>query len=485
MQEFVAAVRSATKTIYYSTFLCNATHQLPGHEECVTVQALFTDAVARNVEVFILYNPETHYGNLAPEKFIAQFPEGVRVRAVYGSGTLNPVSRLVSGNQRYSNHHQKYLCVDGTRMLVTGCDIDPDRAGWLQKNRNGYYWHELLVSVPCSPEMYTYVQRNFESICEPPPPLTCGKTEHDLMVCMIKNAKHFVHMEAQICVSTESTQNRILTALADRLAQSYKNQAADRFFCFFLTNLRQVDESKVIDWMMRQDVYWSRRHLRSACQLRGVPWSFVIDRVLMGTLQAKDGIHVKVHSNMVIADGRTLLRTSSNLSDRSMSSLPCDTELGIVVRGPVVAQFQRQLFERYLGTNSHSPWAFFKAVREQTHDTCLVSCVALSESDNEKTVIPDTIVNSVMAAAHTPKLYGGREKITWKVVEVDRPGANKANKRWTSQSVMLLVGFIGVIVATSVVVIRFRSKPVLLDTTVSSSLTPTEADCAGVILPTT
>jgi len=467
MAEFSDTVRAAQSTIYYSTFLCNPDHQLTGQPEGVTITTLFTDAANRGVQIFILFNPETRYGNLKPADFLAKFPAGVRLRAVHGSGKLHPISKLISKNEKYSNHHQKYMCVDGTRMLVTGCDIDPDRAGWLTLNPSGYYWHEFLMSVPCTPDMYSYVQRNFEAICDPPPPLTMGKSEHDLMVGMIRGAKHFIHLESQICSTADSTKNNIFGALAERLAQAHKNPSSDRFFCFMLTNLRQVDESKTVDWMMRQDVLWSRRYLRQACKALDTPWTFVLDRVFMGTLQVGD-IHVKVHSNILIQDGRALLRTSSNLSDRSMSNRPCDTELGIVINNPhVVSQFQQKLFTRYLGGETpRSPWAFFKAVREQKSDTYLPKPIRLSVGGNgDKTRVPDKMVNLLMDAIHKPKVFGGKELIVWEVVEVKR----KHKKNWYKQPAVVTLFIVVAILVAAVLLwwLHGTSEPaVLLENTV-------------------
>jgi phosphatidylserine/phosphatidylglycerophosphate/cardiolipin synthase-like enzyme len=62
----------------------------------------------------------------------------------------------------------------------------------------------------------------------------------------------------------------------------------------------------------------------------------------------KDGFPIKIHSNIVIQDGIRCVRSSSNLTDRSLGSLPCDTELGIVVTDVAsIQKLQQTLWKRY------------------------------------------------------------------------------------------------------------------------------------------
>jgi phosphatidylserine/phosphatidylglycerophosphate/cardiolipin synthase-like enzyme len=426
MREFVAMVKSATDTIYYSTFLCMPDQPIAGQnrsEPPVTLAELFSEAVARGVRVNILYNPEEAYGNLPPAEFAAKFPHNplLRIRAVYGSGKLSPLTKLFAKNDRYTNHHQKYLCVDATRMMITGCDIDPDRRGWKELNSSGFYWHELAVSVPCTPEMFGFVHTNFEKIRDVPPlPLTSGKSEHDLLIRLIRTAQTHVHMEAQICVSSASTQNKVFHAVAERLKRAYMRPDADPFFFFFLTNTEQIDEPGVLSWIMKQDVLWSRRYLKAECGRRGVPWDFVRRRTFMGTLRcAEDGRHIKVHSNFLIQDGRVMLRSSSNLSDRSMSDAPCDTELGICIQdAPQAVQvLQNRLFSRY----AEGDWAvsgahaFYETIQSGTAPNCIVHPIVLTASPDETTAMPDGPVNALMDLTHMSKAFGGRMKVRWTV----------------------------------------------------------------------
>lgn len=441
MNEFAAMVRSATTTIYYSTFLCIATHQLPGEEAGVTVQQLFTDAANRGVSISILYNAEEMYGNIPATQFLDQFPTGVRLKTVTGSGRLGPLAKLVSSHQFYSNHHQKYLCVDGQRLMVTGCDINAERNGWLKLNTRGYYWHEVAVSLPCTVDMYSYICRNFEDgivVDAPPLPLTAsGKHNSELAVVveMIENCKHFMHIEAQTCTSTQFTKNSIFTALIQRVELAYRHKETDRFRCFILTNMLMVDESPIVQWSCAQDVLLSRRYLKTGLTALGVPWVFVCQRVFMGTME-HNGVHIKIHSNLFIQDSKVMLRTSSNLNDRSFSDKPCDTEMGVLIqgRGDQVGRFQSLQLARYLGQPSDSPADFFDALLRLVDETtapaptepksaldqaCLVKPIRLSTFTQERTRVPDAIVNAVMQRVHKSRVRGGVASIKWTVTEIN------------------------------------------------------------------
>ena len=57
---------------------------------------------------------------------------------------------------------------------------------------------------------------------------------------------------------------------------------------------------------------------------------YITKSFIMCTL-IKKNIPIKIHTNCVIVDDKYLLRTSSNITDRSISEFPCDKELGIVL----------------------------------------------------------------------------------------------------------------------------------------------------------
>lgn len=337
---------------------------------------------------------------------------------------LPQVASLVVNNLRYSNHHQKYVCVDGLYFMLGGTDVTSERTTWLGLNKDGYSWHEVAVVVSCTPRIHQFVQLNFTHIVNNPPfPLTKGLQEYELLLQMIRRAVTCVHMEAQTCISAGATYNQVFDVVMQRVQQAYASQCRgvqDRFCFLLLTNLQQVDESRVISWVTGQQVQWSRRYLRERAAHYSVPQEFMQQRVFIGTLEHQ-GAHIKVHSNLVIQDGKRLLRTSSNFNDRSMSALPSDNELGIVVAGDVVARLQQRLWRRYFCVPDHVDQLFTpeEACALMTRGVGLVRPVTFRDGSDE-TLVPDWVINPLMRWLHTGPWFGGKTQVDWELVSAHK-----------------------------------------------------------------
>ena len=364
----VKLMRAARTTIFYSTFLCDFNEPLTDDGTTTTTfLTLVDECVSRGVRVHILMNPVVDYGQQSPAPLFAKYAqtqnEGpqvlmlrptapaafVDVRCVVGSLGPNWLTRHFSRNTKYSYHHQKYLCMDGERMMVTGCDINSERAGWLQRNRLNYFWHEVSVVVPCTPAMHRFCVRNHGGGVNtpPPPPLTTGVDEHDELYYRIMGAKHSVHIENQILITFgEGQRNKIGKAIMQRISNAVLH--GDTFHVVILTNTRQDDEpSRLVHFYCRTMVMWSMQSAYALGARYGLTAREVRAHLFIGRLECA-GTLIKVHSNIVFVDSEWALRSSSNLSDRSWSPLPCDTELGVVVQGACVREFQQLLFHRYV-----------------------------------------------------------------------------------------------------------------------------------------
>lgn len=418
----VRLLTAAHTSVFYSSFIAHLDVPLPG-QGGVTLGALFADLCGRGVALHILYNTETAYGNLPAPEFAARLP-GAMVHAVTGSGLLPVVASWFVPNTTYSNHHQKYVCVDDAHFMLGGTDVTADRSGWLQPNVHGYSWHEVAVVVRVTPSIAAFVRANFVCIVQLPPfPLTKGWQEHELLCRLITTATACVHMEAQACISGATTANRVFDALLQRLAQAHRTTASggepDWFRFMLFTNMEQRDESGWVSWVSSHELHWSRRFLYREAKALGMSREFVDSRVFIGHM-VHGTTHVKVHSNLVIQDGQRLLRSSSNLTDRSMCARPCDNELGIVVTGEVVAEFQQHLWRRYLlpGRSEAETAARYFTPEQAFESMCLEQGLARRvqfRAQADSPLCPDTVVNPVMDVLHMGAWFGGREEITWSV----------------------------------------------------------------------
>jgi len=196
--------------------------------------------------------------------------------------------------------------------------------------------------------MHRFCVRNHASVnARPPQPLTTGVDEHDELYYRIMGAKHSVHIENQILITFGDAQrNKIGQAIMQRISNAVLH--GDTFHVVILTNTRQDDEpSRLVHLYCRTMVTWSMQSAYALGAKYGLTAREVRAHLFIGRLECA-GTLIKVHSNIVFVDSKWMLRSSSNLSDRSWSPRPCDTELGVVVQGASVRQFQQLLFHRYV-----------------------------------------------------------------------------------------------------------------------------------------
>lgn len=411
--ELIRMLRGAQVHVYYSSFVMILDKPLA--QTGPTLQQLFGECASRGVPIYMLYNEETAYGNLKPDALRAALPPNVHVQVIVGSGklSLSPAvsSMLRLQNTRYSNHHQKYIFVDDAEAMITGVDVNEQRQAWLESNADNYAWHEISVVLPCTPAMASFARANFETpLVEVPPfPLTRGPSEYKLLLRLIDTARNYVHMEQQTCVSASSTSNRVFDHVAQRVARAWKSEVADPFCFMFLTNRDNPDESKFISYFIKQQLLWSCRYMLNRCKQLGVPAWFVKERVFLGSLRTPDGRYVKIHSNVTIADGVRLLRSSSNLSDRSMSVFPCDSELGCYVFDPPsVSRLQTTLWARYLLTPD--PMTPQNVLHRMAAGTGMVQPLLPTVYNN----LYHTLVANVLCdLVNLVPAFGGKKRITW------------------------------------------------------------------------
>lgn len=413
--ELVKLLRSARSHVYYSSFTAHLDVPLPG--QGVTLRKLFHELAARGVTLNVLYNPEVAYGNLPVAEFAAAVPYAA-VHTVTGSGTLPAVASYVVNNLRYSNHHQKYVCVDDAWFMLGGTDVTADRAGWLQLNEEGYAWHEVAVVVECTPEMAHFAQANFYAIqVNPPFPLTRGLQEYCVVSELIRSARACIHMEAQTCISSHVTFNRLLDTVLQRVKRAHVTPG-DPFCFMLLTNMVQADENALISWVTRQQVHWSRRFLRKRAATLDIPASFVKERVFMGYMEHA-GKHIKVHSNLLIQDGQRMVRSSSNFNDRSWSMFPSDNELGVALRGDVVARAQQRLWRQYFLEPPGSAKCYhpIEAFQAMCTGAGVVKRITFNHGVDD-TVVPDCLVDTAMKLLYSGPWWGGKQKVVWHVQPV-------------------------------------------------------------------
>lgn len=407
-QQMVNLIRRARTCIFYSEFVTQLHTSLPGHT--VTLATLFKEALTRGVRVCMFVNPTEQYGNSMHELTTI---DGLHACFVKSDGYIPSPFKSIFG-ERYTNHHQKFLLVDDDTIMIGGVGVHPCRAGWLVLNGEAepYYWHEIGISMPCSAEMAAWVRAQWDGnyTVPLPVPFLAGATEHNIILHLIRTARSCIHLEAQLCISTASTSNQVLATVVERVRQAYHN-TGDGFHFIMLVNTHQPDEHKLVSTATTATLHWSRRMMMNLAQARGVPETFMAERVFIGTLEY-NGVHIKVHSNLLIQDGHTMIRSSSNLTDRSLSPTPCDNELGVLVRDAAVADVQQILWARYFNLPSAGPWTPAEAFHLMTRETGCVRTVRYYKH-RDTCLLPDSVADFVMRAIHKLPYFGSTRKINW------------------------------------------------------------------------
>lgn len=400
-KQLVSMLRKAKAEVYYSSFVAHLDIVLPGCD--VSLAQLFQELGERGVALYMLFNPEAAYGNMSADELARRLPHA-HIKAVCGSGTLPAAAALVVKNTRYSNHHQKYVCVDGHTFMLGGTDVSVERSPWLVPNAQGYVWHEVAVVVRCTPAMHRFAALNFEQIVDNPPfPLSKGYQEYMVLLRLIDTARVCVHMEAQACISTAGSENQVLRAVVQRVKRAVEE--GKPFYFMLLTNAEQRDEARVVSWVSQKQLHASLRHMVRVAVTEGLTPEQLWRHVVIATLE-HEGVHIKVHSNLVIQDGRRMLRSSSNFTDRSWSCKPSDNELGVVVSGEPVASAQQRLWRQYFqvsgeGVALFTPEQAFGCVQHSVGVVKRLSDWSLS-----------TLAELALRMVHGPWL-GGQEEVHW------------------------------------------------------------------------
>jgi len=379
---------------------------------------LLQGASDRGVNIRVLYNPATSYGNLELVEALKLFPKkNCVIHTCVGNGRLKGFRKLMSPHSVYSYHHQKYVMVDREWAMVTGCDVDGDRQPWLTLNSKNYYWLELSVvfNIRGTPEVTQFFQDNWKHIVAPPLPLINAHTEHSLIQWLINTSVSYIHLEQQLFISNDKTTNHVAQSLVNRVVRAVR-EGDKAFKVFVITNVRNPDDTPLLDFFILMLFLWSWRWMESDAQRQGVTLDQFYNHIVFLHLE-HNTYPIKVHSNILIQDGSRCVRSSSNLTDRSLGALPCDTELGLIVTDVAeINRLQQVLWKRYLQVDLGSPSVQRDEVfRSATASQGLFRNVVTHTLPNLFTV---EYLTFLMTLLHSEPLFGNHKKIRWTVKKV-------------------------------------------------------------------
>lgn len=334
LENLESLLMSALKTIRICAFALHLSRAMPSGQ---TLADVINRKAMEGVDVRIMMNSTGEYANLSPNETRNQLHPRVRLYACRSlKHELNIPFLTQTG---YSFAHVKMCCVDGARMQIGTIDVDPwERLDYNVVNKNGFAWHETALQFNCSPETLAWVEGLFQTgsfnVCREPPPLPLvggGKHEAHVMCRMIDTAQSTVYIEHQI-VSMGPTEDMSVQLILEALAR--KVAFIPGFKVVILTNAQQDDE---YNWFTRHfssmGLLSTMKHMTMLMKRMnpGLDDNACSRNVRYLTLTCSGGEPMKTHSNVMIVDAALAIRSSSNLTSRSLGASPCDMELGIVI----------------------------------------------------------------------------------------------------------------------------------------------------------
>ena len=344
LHNFEQLIKSASKTIHICGFALHLARLMPCGQSLADV---LNERAEEGVKVYILMNSTAEYANLFPQQARQQLHPSVRL---YASRNKSHEFKTNVFNQKgYSFTHIKMCCVDLSMMQVGCIDVDPwERIDYNVLNKNNFAWHEIAFVFRCTPAISQWVTSKFQcgsfNVCSndiiPPFPLVCGGTyEANVMCKMIDTAEKSVYMEHQMISmgpAEDASVQLILESLAKKIA------FVPDFQVIMVTNTIQDDEYNAISrHFSALSLQATKQHMnemvRRIMSSSGLTFNENAqeEKVRYLELRCTGGQNLKTHSNIMIVDTTLAVRSSSNITSRSLGFYPCDMEMGIVTRSGV------------------------------------------------------------------------------------------------------------------------------------------------------
>ena len=245
----------------------------------------------------------------------------------------------------YRGQHIRFICNE-TDMLMCGGNGDMASYGGTCENHDDVMYETgvLVRGFATSPSNtpLSWIHRLFSAISSatihtddtllsqcPAHIHYKGKRTHDWLCEKIRMAKHEIYMENQYTVSyqdmpcvdgTESTENQIMVAIADRVKRAVRDK--EEFHITYMCNETFPDETGVAYAALNVFFAGSIRYLRSQVKCDDATFQRYVT-ILVPNVSANTLIHSKVW----VFDRETIMCGSSNIMDRSFSDAYGDYEM--------------------------------------------------------------------------------------------------------------------------------------------------------------
>lgn len=348
--QMVKLIHSARHEILFSSFCTDLSCNFYQGKD---LDSYLLDAQRRGVRVILSLN---HYQDEFTEK-PGDLDRLIATRGhIYEIVTSKKPCQVFGSN--YCNHHIKALCVDRSRLLLGG-GIDNSTRIWNEfascNVDNVECWTDTAILTNCSPQLYQLIsQRCIPSLHQKSSYVnTDGMLEHNNFIYAIRTAQKYVYLENQFIDSGRWTENRIIRELAIKIGESI--ETGSQFRIMIITNTANTTDDTTT---ASQSWYVNSCTNRISTDIHSLvteiyPTATADDinhRLFIGYLKRKQ-YFIVMHTQFMVVDGLRILKSSSNITDRSLSHSPCDKELGLMFYDPhKIGTFMQKIWNHRLET---------------------------------------------------------------------------------------------------------------------------------------
>jgi phosphatidylserine/phosphatidylglycerophosphate/cardiolipin synthase-like enzyme len=350
-QRIAQMIRSARFEIVFTSFCTAFTSPFLGNQ---SLDDLLLAAHHRGVHVNLVLNAKQ--GSYLSKEEVRLEEELMERRQGQYSIRLSASDDCTWFGNSYCHHHFKVLCIDRAVLLLGG-GLDHSNDSWrpFEECSSGKCcWTDLAIVAQCSPSLYqTFLSGCIDAYHKDVQQQNVG-LEHDVIVKHILDAQSYVYLENQFIDSSHYTYNCIARAVAHRIEQSI--QACDDLRIMLITNIKESADATEAEggclckWYMDSCTKRLRHTIHKLCSA-GAPED-IDARLFVGSLQQANGKHITVHTQFMVVDGTILHKSSSNITDRSLSKFPCDHEFGLTFNNrPLVSSLMQKVWRHRLGVD--------------------------------------------------------------------------------------------------------------------------------------
>lgn len=347
---------------------------------------LIQEAVARKVEVCILTGEEflrTKREDHPPDgcfvRYVSRFGPKIKDETVlwhwdnFVSEKLTDGTLVSLGGKRIFSHNQRYILCDQERALIGPFSLS------IQSNLTGPFSEQKIrFMATCSvvkpdEDLLKMIYRNYNS--RGVSSLPCNdrfffgcpsesaqgqekeNPEHALMLRMIMNAKESIVLETRCLDSRENTANKVMKAIAARIAQAIQAGTVDGVRGTEQDPFRVIIFTNVIPAQNLEDMYstgllsLTTEYFQKSLSVMGIhDIDKIKERFFLGSVQTNHEV-TSFQGTLLIQDGKVALVTSSSIQDKSLAVRRC-SELGVLIqedkKNQIVSILQHKLLQDYL-----------------------------------------------------------------------------------------------------------------------------------------